>query len=211
MPEALHPWVSISKTLASHNLEVEEVVQLLGRASHPGVGEGLLHQKAQGKVGTVRDMSGEEQGAHQAGGEISKHRVLHQLEEVAGETVRRRKEQADGKILDGWMQAIGGREATMTGQIMSPKLAVGVGGMGRVVEVLVGPQKWVHGVIGMRELLEGRGELEVQGLVEKRVENLTKAGVGRCTRHRCQTAIRPRRKARHSSSNNNHSLSSVSR
>lgn len=103
MPEALHPRVSISKTLASHNLEVEEVVHLVGRASHLGVGEGLLHPKAQGKVGTVRDMSGEnvEQGAHQAGGEISKHRVLHQLEGVAGETVRRRKEQAHGKNLDG--------------------------------------------------------------------------------------------------------------
>lgn len=195
MLEALHPRVSISKTLVSHNLEVEVVVQLVGRASHPGVGEGLLHQKAQGKVGTV---SGEnvKQGAHQAGGEISKLRVLHQLEEVAGETVRRRKEQADAKKLDGWMQAIGGREAAMTGEIMSPKHAVGVGVMGRVVEVLVGTQKWVHGVVGM---------------VETRVENLTKAGVGRYTRHRCQTANWPRRKARHSSSSNNHSLSSVSR
>lgn len=90
--------------------------------------------------------------------------------------------------------------------------AEGFGGMGRVVEVLVGTQKWVHGVIGMRELLEGHGELEVQGRVETWVANLTKAGVGRCTRHRCQTANRPHRKARHnSSSNNNHSLSSVSR
>lgn len=42
------------------------------------------------------------------------------------------------------------------------------------------------------------------------MENLTKPGVGRCTRHRCQTANWPHRKARHSSSNNNHSLSSVS-
>lgn len=159
MPEALHPQVSISKTLASHNLEVEELIQLVGRASHLGVGEGLLHQKAQGKVGTVRDMSGEnvEQGDHQAGGEISKHRVLHHLEEVAGETVRRRKEQVDGKKLYGGMQAIGDREVAMTGEIMSPNHAVGVGEMGKVVEVLVGTQKWVHGVIGMRELLEGRG------------------------------------------------------
>lgn len=71
----------------------------MDKASHPGVGEGLLHQKAKGKVGTARDISGEnvEQGARQAGGEISKHRVLHQLEEVAGETVRRRKPQAVGK------------------------------------------------------------------------------------------------------------------
>lgn len=62
-------------------------------------------------------MSGEnvEQGARQAGGEISKHRVLHQLEEVAGETVRRRKEQVVGKKRDGGMQAIGEREVAVTG------------------------------------------------------------------------------------------------
>lgn len=154
MLEALHPQVSIYKTLASHNLEVEELIQLVGRESHLGVGEGPLHQKAKGKVGTMRDMSGVEQGDHQAGGEISKHRVLHHL---AGETDRRRKEQVDGKKLYGGRQAIGDREVATTGEIMSPNHAVGVGGMGKVVEVLVGTQKWVHGVIGMRELLEGRG------------------------------------------------------
>lgn len=185
----------------------------MDKASHPGVTEGLLHQKAKGKVGTARDISGEkvEQGAHQAGGEISKHRVLNQLEEVAGETVRRRKEPAVGKKWDGGMRAIGERKGAATGERVIPNHAVGVGGMGKVVEVLVGTQKWVHGVIGMREILEGHGELEVQEQVEIWVANLTKAGVGRCTSHRCQTANRPHRKARHNSSNNNHSLSSVSR
>lgn len=60
------------------------------------------------------------------------------------------------------MQAIGDREV-VTGGITRPNHPVEVGEMGRVVELLVGTQREVHGVIGMRELLEGLGELEVQG------------------------------------------------
>lgn len=85
--------MSISKTLASHNLEVEEVIHLVGKASHLGAGE---RQNSKVKVGTTKDMSGEiaEQGVYQVGGEIFKHRVLQQ---VVGETVRKRKDQRVGK------------------------------------------------------------------------------------------------------------------
>lgn len=158
---------------------------------------------------------------------ILDNRVIQQVE--AGEGVRRRKGQGDGKRWEGMEEEVGGVQDRELGQVgtgesKSPNQTVeeGDGRMrGKVgEETQVGIQMWGHGGAGMRAHPGGPGGLEAQGEegVEEGewVESETwgpkpiKVGVEgmaeETKRTRCQTASRAPSKAhRHNCNSNNHS------